>query len=331
MRLGLLTYAVKRVVMLIPVLFGVSLISFSLVHLSPGDVVGAILATGGQTLPPGEVQRIRELYHLNEPFYMQYYYWITRVLTGDLGYSYIAQTEVSTRLLEAVWPTVQVGFLGVAFSLLISLPLGILGAVYKDSWIDEASRVLAFGGVSIPRFWLGLMLILVFGQYWVEWFDYGLIETGGYVSITDAGLVEWLRYMLAPAICIGLGYAAITARITRSAMIDELNKDYVTTARAKGLREQLIVGVHVLQNAMLPVVTVVGMQLGFVINGVVVVEEVFAIPGLGRLMFTTVANQDLPTVQALLLLIATAYVIVNLLVDLTYAYLDPRIVYEGEA
>jgi peptide/nickel transport system permease protein len=216
------------------------------------------------------------------------------------------------------------------FSLIVSLPLGILGAVYKDTWIDELSRILAFGGVSIPRFWMGLMMILVFGQYWSQWFGEGLISTGGYVPIT-AGPIEFLHYMLAPAIAIGLGYAAITARITRSAMIDELNKDYVRTARSKGLREQLIIGKHVFQNAMLPVITVVGMQLGFVINGVVVVEEVFAIPGIGRLMFSAVANQDLPTVQALLLFIATAYVLMNLLVDLGYAFLDPRIVYEEEA
>lgn len=328
MRIGLLLYVLKRVFVSIPILIGVSIIAFSLIHLIPGDPIDVIVAQA-EYLPPERKAEIRSNLGLDQPLWVQYWDWFTGMLTGDMGHSYIAETSVNSRIADTIWPTVHIGVTAVFFAVLFALPIGILSAIYKDTWVDQASRFFAFGGVSIPRFWLGLMLMLVFAESWNTWFGWSLISTGGWVPLSEDP-VQWARHVVAPALCIGLGYTAMTTRIARGSMIEELNKDYVTTARSKGAKEQLVVGVHVVRNALIPVVTVIGMQLGFIFSGVVVVEEVFAIPGLGRLLFDSVRLQDVPTVQALLVLIAGVYITVNLLVDISYAYLDPRITYTGE-
>lgn len=322
-------YVIKRVLMVIPVLLGISIISFSILELTPGDAMSTILMAA-EGLPAEYKAQVRADLMLDAPVYVRYLGWLTDVLRGDLGYSYVASAPVKTRIMASVAPTVQVGLLGILFSLLFSLPIGVISAVYKDSWIDNLSRGFAFLSVSIPRFWLGLMFIFVFAQLWSGWFGEGLIPSGGYVPLTEDP-VMWLKHMVPPAICIGIGYGALTTRITRGSMIEELNKEYVTTARAKGVRERNIVGVHVVRNGLMPVITVVGMQLGFIINGVVVVEEVFAIPGFGRLLLQAITSQDLPMVQAMMMIIATVFVLSSLVVDITYAYLDPRVTYEEEA
>lgn len=327
MRIGTVFYIIKRVLISIPVLLGASLVAFSLIHLIPGDPMDVIVAQA-QSMSMERRAIIRAELGLDQPLHVQYWTWLTSLVTGDLGHSYTANRPVNALVAETVWPTVHIGVTAVFFAAFFALPIGIVSAVYQDTWVDQASRFFAFAGVSIPRFWLGLMLMLVFAEFWNGWFGWSLIATGGWVPLSE-NPIEWARHVVAPAMCIGLGYTAMTTRITRGSMVEELHKHYVTTARSKGLSERLVVGLHVVRNAMIPVITVVGMQLGFIFSGVVVVEEVFAIPGLGRLLFNSVATRDVPTVQALLIMISGVYVGVNLVVDVTYAYLDPRIGYGG--
>ena len=317
-----LNYAIKRVILLIPVLLGVTLGVFLLVRLMPGSIVEIILPPGQQT--PENIAEVEERFGLGEPIYIQYLEWLLGVLQGDLGRSYVLQAPVSTLLINGLWVTTQLALIAFLVSLFIAIPLGVLSGVYKNTWIDHLGRIVAFLGISIPAFYLGIMIILIFSLFWQGWFDDSLIPSGGYVSPTE-GLREWFHYMIAPGITLGVGYAALTARLTRSTMVEVLNEEYIQTARSKGVKERAVVLVHGFRNALIPIVTVLGIHIGFLFNGSIVVEEVFQIPGIGRLMYQAVLNQDFPVIQGGILLIAVIFVVSNLVVDLLYAYLDPRI------
>ena len=230
-------------------------------------------------------------------------------------------------ILSRLWPTVQLSFIAFLVALFIAIPTGIVSAVYKDTWVDHLGRVVAFLGISIPAFWLGIMIILVFALFWQQWFGNGLIPAGGYAAPGD-GFVDWIQAVAAPGVTLGVGYSALTARMTRSAMVDSLNEEYIETARAKGVKESIVVFVHAFRNALIPIVTVLGMNIGFLFNGSIVVEQVFQWPGIGRLLYGAVLDQDMPLIQGLLLFIAVVFIVANLTVDLLYAYLDPRISYD---
>lgn len=317
-----LNYAIKRVLLLIPVLLGVTLGVFLLVRLMPGSVIEIILPPGQQT--PENIAEVEERFGLGQPIYMQYIEWLLGVLQGDLGRSYVLQAPVSTLLYNRLLVTAQLAFFAFFVSLVIALPLGVLSGVYKDTWVDHVGRIVAFFGISIPAFYLGIMMILILSLFWQGWFGDSLIPTGGYVSPTE-GFRPWFYHMVGPGITLGVGYAALTARLARSTMVEVLNEEYIQTARAKGVKERAVVMIHGFRNALIPIITVLGIHIGFLFNGSIVVEEVFQIPGIGRLMYQAVLNQDFPVIQGGILLIAVIFVISNLIVDLLYAYLDPRI------
>ncbi|UTF55707.1 ABC transporter permease [Natronosalvus rutilus] len=318
-------YLLKRLASLIPVFIGVTLVVFLLVRLTPGDPTTAMIPPQART--PETVAALRARLGLDDPLPVQYLNWLTDAITLDLGMSYSQDRPVTSVIAAHIWPTIQIAFVAFIVSILIAVPLGVLSGVYKDSWIDQISRVIAFTGISIPSFWLGLMTILFGALFWNRWFGYQLIPAGGYVSPFES-FGGWLWHVLPPGIILGVGFSAITMRLTRSSMAEAMQEDYIRTARSKGAKEQAIIVIHALRNALIPVVTVAGLQIGYLLNGAVVVEEVFAWPGVGRLLFQAVQQQDMPLIQGLVLLFATVFVVMNLVVDLLYTVLDPRIEYE---
>jgi peptide/nickel transport system permease protein len=323
--MGLGNYTIKRLLLLVPVFIGVTAAVFLLLKLAPGDAVSALLPPRSRN--PETVAQLEARLGLDQPIYIQYLKWLANALQGDLGRSYATRQPVTGMILSRLWPTVQISIIAFFVAMFIAIPLGVLSAVYKDQWVDHLSRVIAFTGISIPSFWLGIMVILVFALFWQNWFGSSLIPAGGYVAPSE-GLFAWLNAALPPGITLGVGFSAIVTRLTRSAMVEVLNEDYIRTARAKGVKEQALILVHALRNAMIPVVTIVGLQVGFLLNGAVVVEQVFQWPGIGRLLYQAVQTNDIPLIQGLVLFIAGVFVLMNLFVDLTYALLDPRIKYD---
>jgi len=323
--MGYANYALKRVLLTIPVLLGVSIGVFLLVKLTPGDPVNTLLPPNQRT--PARIAQLEARLGLGQPLYVQYWRWLVHAVQGDLGRSYALQRPVTELILERLWPTAQLSLVAILTALLIAIPTGVLSAVYKDTWVDHANRFVAFFGISVPAFWLGIMVIMVFSLFWGNWFGDGLIPAGGYVKPSQS-LLDWAHRVIAPGITLGVGYSALTARLTRSAMVEVLNEEYIETARSKGVRESVVVLLHGFRNALIPIVTVLGIHIGFLFNGSIVVEQVFQWPGIGRLLYQSVLNKDLPLIQGIILFVAGVFVFANLTVDLLYAYLDPRIKYD---
>lgn len=323
--MGFANYALKRVLLAVPVLLGVSVGVFLLIKLTPGDPISALLPPAQRT--PAAEAALEERLGLGEPLYQQYFHWLSHAVRGDLGRSYALQQPVADLILNRLWPTAQISLVAIVVAVTIAVPAGILSAVYKDTWVDHLSRIVAFLGLSLPAFWLGIMVILVFSLFWKNWFGGVLIPAGGYVAPTT-DFFGWLHRVIAPGVTLGVGYSALTARLTRSAMVEALNEEYIQTAHAKGVKESIIVLIHGFRNALIPVVTVMGLQIGFLFNGSVVVEQVFQWPGIGRLLYQAVLDKDLPVIQGVLLFVALVFIVANLTVDLLYAYLDPRIKYD---
>lgn len=318
-------YVLKRILTLIPVFLGVSVVVFLLVRLTPGSPVSAMIPPQART--PETVANLRSRLGLDDPLPVQYWNWVSDAVVLDLGTSYSQDRPVTAVIASHIWPTVQIAIVAFLVAMLIAVPLGVLAGVYKNTWIDQVSRVIAFTGISIPSFWLGLMAILFGALFWNRWFGYTLIPAGGYVA-PSTSIQGWLWHVLPPGIVLGVGFSAITMRLTRSSMVEAMQEDYVRTVRSKGAKEQVVIIVHALRNALIPVITVAGLQVGYLLNGAVVVEEVFAWPGVGRLLFQAVQQQDMPLIQGLVLLFASIFVLMNLVVDLLYTVLDPRIEYE---
>lgn len=293
------------------VLFGVSVLTFSLTYLTPGDPAETILRQQTGRPPTQEqVEAFRTEHGLDEPLLTQYVNWLTGVLQGDLGSSYGSGRAVSELLVSHLPATIELAVAAMVVALAIAVPAGVMSAVHQGEWIDISSQLAALVGVSLPNFWLGYMLIIVFSLHLGM---FPVAGTGG------------LSHLVLPAITLGTGMAAIITRLVRTSMLDVLDSEYVDAARSKGLRDRIVVYKHALRNALIPVVTVVGLQLGFVLNGAVVIEIVFQRPGLGNLLVDAVFARDYPIVQGVVLVVAVSFVVTNLLVDLTYRYLDPRI------
>jgi peptide/nickel transport system permease protein len=313
------TYILRRLLGLIPVLFGISLVVFLLMQLIPGDVAQAML---GLTARPEDVANLREALGLNEPIYVQYVRWLGQVLHGDLGISLQQRTAVLPFVLERFQNTLILTTAATVTSLVIGLPAGIISATRQYSVFDRVSMLLALFGNSMPAFWLGLMAILIFSLQ-LGWFP-----TGGMRPIVgDHGLGVLLKHLFLPAITLGAASAAITARITRSSMLEVIRQDYVRTARAKGLGERTVLSGHALKNALLPILTVISFQFGFLLGGAVLTETVFSWPGVGLALYNAISFRDYPLVQGGVLVVALAFVVVNLATDLVYAFVDPRIKY----
>ncbi len=310
-------YIIRRVLGLIPVLILVAVVSFLLIHIIPGDPAAVMLGTDAT---PQEVEKLREDLGLNEPLHVQFYRWISRVLRGDLGDSFFMGRPVTVALLERLPATILLAVAALFFAVLIGVPAGIIAAVKQNSITDQLVMIIALIGVSLPSFWIGLNLILIFSVN-LRW-----LPSGGYVPLTE-NFIDGLRCLLMPAFALGFMQAALIARMTRSSMLEVLRQDYIRTARSKGLAEQVVVGLHALKNAMIPILTVIGTAFGVLLGGAVIVETVFAYPGIGRLVVAAVQRRDYPVIQGALLLISSIYVLVNLLVDILYTLIDPRIKY----
>jgi len=309
-------YVAVRVLQTLPVLLGVSLVVFVIVRAAPGDPVVNQL---GIEATDANIARLREQYGLNDPIYVQYLRWLENVVQGNMGRSITRGGRPVTELIASRLPATL--FLAVASMLVavvIAVPAGVVSAVRKGTTEDRAVTFSALAGVSVPNFWLGLVLILLFAR-WAQ-----VLPPGNYVDpLVDP--VEGLRHVILPAVTVGTAFAALIARQTRSSMLDNLSEDFVRTARAKGLPSRTVIVRHALKQSLLPVVTVAGLQFGYLLSATVVVEQVFAWPGMGRLIYRSVFQQDYPTVQGAVLVVAALFVLVNLVVDLTYSYLDPRV------
>jgi peptide/nickel transport system permease protein len=303
-----LTYLARRLLAVVPVLFGVTLAVFSMLFLVPGDPVKIMLAEFVTT--PDQVAQMRAQLHLDEPILKQYGRFVANAARGDLGTSIRSRRAVSTEIGENVGSTAQLAVASMAVAVAIGVPLGLMAALFRSSWFDAGSMIVALLGVSMPSFWLGLLMIVTFSLH-LGWFP----ATGG----------GDLWHLVLPAVTLGMIASAIIARLTRSSMLEVLGQDYVRTARAKGLAWWGVVVRHALKNALIPVITIFGLQFGNLLAGAVIVETVFSRPGLGRLIVGGILAKDFPLVQGTVLFVATAYVLINVLVDITYAFVDPRI------
>lgn len=312
-------YILKRLVLAIPVLLGITVVVFLLVRLIPGDVIDLMLGTEG-SLRPEIRQQLRETLGLDRPLYLQYLTWLGDILRGDLGRSLRTGQPIVENLAGKLPITLELAILSILMSMLIAIPLGIISALRRNSLADFFVRLVGTVGLSLPNFWLATMLILIASRY----FHWGASLV--YVSPVD-DLGENLKQMMLPSIALALGLTAVVMRMTRSSMLEVLSQDYVRTARAKGVRERWVVYRHALRNALMPVITVIGIQTGHLLGGAVIVEQIFGLPGLGWFLLNGIYQRDYPAVQAGVLILAAIFVLTNLIVDLLYAYLDPRIQY----
>jgi len=307
------SYILGRIIQLIPVLFLISVIVFGIMHLLPGDPALLMLAGAeGGAIPPERLAQLREQMGLNDPLLVQFWHFISGAVVGDLGESLRFREPVLAMILDRLGSTVELAVAGLFCSLLIGVPLGILASVRQGGWIDTICMTLSYLGASLPVYWLGLILVFFFA-FNLGWFP----SSGG-------GSIEQL---ILPALSLGLINAGLIARLVRSSMVEVLGEDYMRTGRAKGLPPRLLLWRHGIKNAMIPVVTMVGLQFGNMLAGTVVTETVFSRPGVGRLIVNAIIAKDYPLVQGAVLLLAVIYVSVNLLVDILYAFLDPRIRY----
>lgn len=311
---GLIT---KRFLQLLVLLVGISFLVFMSMHLAPGDPATII---GGPTATESDLQAIRADLGLDKPVLVQYFDYIRGVVQGDLGFSFQNNQSVSEAIASRFPQTLNLAIASMVVAIIIGVPAGIISAIKQNSWFDVSSTTVALAGISIPNFWLGAMLILIFSVQ-LQWLPVGGLSAPFWT-------IEGMKQLILPAITLGTASAAMIARMSRSAMLEVIRADYIRTARAKGVKRNTVVWVHALRNAMIPVITVIGLNFGFLLGGTIITEQVFAINGVGRLMIDAIAARDFPVVQGTVLLVATLFVVVNLLVDIIYAFVDPRISYD---
>ena len=331
-------YVTKRLLLLIPVLLGVSILSFSLIRLAPGDPARTI---AGEHASPQTISAIREKYGLDKPFTTQYWVWLKRVLRGDLGRSIVSNEYVTKEILDRFPNTMELTFFAMFIAVAVGAVAGIVSASRQYSVIDYTTMGVALFGVSMPVFWLGIMLMMIFGVF-LKWLPIGgridtLIPfqrvTGLYLLDSLIGwngpaLASSFRHLIMPSIALATIPMATIARVTRSSMLEVLRQDFIRTERAKGLSERVVIYKHAARNALLPVVTVIGLEFGLLLAGAILTETIFAWPGIGRYVVNAVRMRDYPAVQGCLLFFALTFVVVNLITDLLYVLIDPRIKYE---
>ena len=305
-----LPFIVRRIVLTVPVLFGVATLVFSLIHLVPGDPAAAML---GESASPADLGDLRAKLGLDRPFLAQYGDFLAGLVVGDLGTSFRYGTPVGREIAQRIGATSELAIVAMVVAMAIALPLGIVGALYRGRAVDQAAMTISLAGIAMPNFWLGPLLAIVFSVQL------------GWLPVSGTG--TW-RHLVLPALTLGAALAAMTARMTRASLIDELGELYVLAARARGVSRLGAVLRHALRNSLIPVVTIVGLQLGSVLTGTIITETIFSWPGVGRLLIQAISFRDYPLVQGCILLIAVTYVAMNLVVDLLYAWLDPRIRYQ---
>jgi peptide/nickel transport system permease protein len=314
-------YLTARVLSIIPTIVGVEVLVFLLIRFIPGTVVEQIL--GAQfNVSQGQVEALRHYFGLDQPLHTQFLAWSGRVLRGDLGESWRNGQPVTTLIWSRLPVTAELAALSLLLAIVVAVPIGVLSAVRRGGLLDSSLRVVSLLGLSVPEFWLGTLLILVASRY-LSW-----TPAAKYVAFGDDPIGN-LKVLILPALTLAAVLTANIARMTRSAMLDVLGRDYVRTARAKGLRERRVLSAHAFRTALIPVVTIVGLQAGYLLGGVVVVEQVFTLPGLGRLVVGAIEQRDYPLVQGVILVSALLFILINLLVDILYGLLDPRVRHAG--
>ncbi|HEX9076499.1 MAG TPA: ABC transporter permease [Anaerolineae bacterium] len=334
----MLRYFVKRVLTVIPVLLGVSILVFGFVRMIPGDPATIML---GERATPANIARVREQLGLTKPIYEQYWIFLSNALQGNLGTSVLRQEPVTQEIIRRFPATIELALSAILIALIVGIPAGIISAIRRGSWFDTISMLVALTGVSMPIFWLGLMLVFFFSVVLHILPTGGRLDSGtNFAATTNLLLIDTLfsgdidlffqslRHLVLPAVALGTIPMAIIARMTRSSMLEVLSQDYIRTAHAKGLKESSVVVRHALRNAWLPVITVVGLQVGRLLSGAILTETVFSWPGIGRWLVDAIYTRDYPIVQGVTLFIAIIFVGVNLIVDLLYAWVDPRIKFE---
>ena len=311
-------YVVKRILIAIPVLIGISIIAFFIIRLVPGDTVTAML---GVNYNPEQAAELRAQYGLDKPLVVQYYKWIKNVLTGNFGQSFFTNEPVLNTIMERLPVTLELMGMSLIYCIFIAIPLGTIAAVKRNTFMDYGASFLGLLGVSVPNFWLGTIMILFFSL------NMGWFPSGGFVSLTES-IAGNLRHMFMPSIALGAAVGAVIMRMTRSSMLEVLGQEYIEMARAKGVTDKMLIIGHALKNALIPVVTVLGIQMGYLLGGSVVIEKIFALPGVGQLALQSITNRDYSLMQGTILFIASGFVIINLLVDIIYAFIDPKIRYD---
>lgn len=331
------TKILERMLRSIPIMLGVCLVVFVFMRLIPGDPVDIMIGEASNVTPE-EIQTLRSQIGIDQPIYVQLVQYFKGLLRGDLGYSIIRSREVSSLILEAIPATFELAFASMFFAVLVAIPLGVLSAVKRNSLIDRGGMAAAFLGISAPAFWLGVMLMVIFSVH-LKWLPtsgritYGLEPqhiTGLYVldSLLTAdfpALVDSLKHLVLPAVALGAGPCAVLTRVVRSEMLEILGKDYVTFARVKGVPEWVVVVKHALRNALIPATTIAGLETGSLLGGNMVIETIFSWPGMGRLVVDAIFARDYPVVQGSVMVYALTFVLINLVVDILYTYLNPRI------
>jgi peptide/nickel transport system permease protein len=318
----MLRYTIHRILLMIPTLLGVAILVFFMLRLMPGDPVATMLLgdAGGANIPKEVIEQERARLGLDLPLYVQFFKWFWGVLQGDFGFSMWTGQSVAYEIAIRLELSLQVAIMATILAILLALPLGTLSAIFKDTWIDQSIRVFSIAGLAVPSFWLGMIVILLLLTYF-SWIP----------PLTFTSLWEdpWenLSQLIWPALAVGYRYSAVSTRMMRSSILEVLQEDYIRTARAKGVVERLVVARHAMRNALLPVVTVIGLEFAFLIGGLVVTEQVFNLNGIGRLFVQAVARSDFTMIQALVLLVSVFFVLINFVIDMLYAFLDPRIRY----
>jgi peptide/nickel transport system permease protein len=331
-------YIIKRLLQIIPVILGVTIIAFTLIHIAPGDPARNML---GQHASQQEIDEIRAKYGLDQPLYVQYFIWLGDVLQGNLGRSILSHEQVTIEIASRFPNTIELAIAAMLFAILIGVIAGIISATKQYSIADYSVMGIALFGISMPVFWLGIMLMMIFGVY-LGWLPIGgridllipfhrvtgFMVLDSIITANGAALISVLSHLVLPAIALGTIPMAIIARTTRSSMLEILRQDFIRTERAKGLSERIVIYKHALRNAMVPVVTVVGLNFGLLLSGAILTETVFSWPGVGRLVVNAVYARDYPLVIGCILVFALVFVIVNLITDILYTYIDPRIHYD---
>ncbi|MEI3604195.1 ABC transporter permease [Pseudogracilibacillus sp. SE30717A] len=333
----MLSYTMRRLLMLIPVLLGMTLITFSIVHLIPGNPAQVIL---GQSATQAAIKELEESMGLNEPYFVQYFLYVKGLLQGDLGTSLKTKAAIAKEIWPYIAATFELTFFAMLFAVFVGVNAGIISAWKQNSWFDFIAMFVALIGVSIPVFWLALMQQWVFAQE-LGWFPasgrqnsrdpvdaityFYVVDT--IIKMDGAKLISTLKHLVLPSIALGTIPMAIIARMTRSSMLEVMKSDYIRTVRAKGSGQFLIIYKHALKNALIPVLTVIGLQTGVLLGGAILTETIFSWPGVGRYIFEAINYRDYPVIQSGILVVAFIFVIINLIVDLLYSYIDPRIKY----
>ena len=327
----------ERVLATVPIMFGVAIIVFFFVRLTPGDPVDIMMGQGG-SISVGEMEQIRAEFNLDKPLHIQLWYFLRDAAQGDLGYSYVLKRPVTDLIAERLPATIELAVGALFFSLIIAIPIGVISAVRQNSWLDRLSMSSAFVGISMPGFWLGIILILIFSVH-LHWLPVqgriarsaGLVEVTGFFVLDSlltcnfAALSSSILHLVLPSVTLGAPVAAVIARVLRSSMLETLRSDYVTLARSKGASEWIVVLKHALRNAMIPTITVIGLQVGILLGGNMVIENIFGWPGLGRMVVKAIFDRDFPLIQGAVMVYAFTFVTANLIVDVLYTYLNPRI------